>query len=189
MLRAEIRDPRGSGDHATAQELCGTDPGSLSPSWVPTCLPVHPLPPYAREETAPSRRPAAPCRRGTSSRRSPVCRHGRDRGGEGAALPGARPCSGELSRQRRAPRGPGGPGSDRPRPCHHLGRSGSAALPSRSPEPVCPGRPVRSARDAPGPGGGARDKVRAPTRPLSASRGQRVGFGSESPMRAAGAPR
>lgn len=164
------------------RNFAGQIPGpSLHPG-CRLCLPVHSLPPHAREETA-------PCRRGTSSRRSPVRRHGRDRRGEGAALPGARPCSGVLSRQRRAPRGPGGPGSDRPRPCHHLGRSGSAALPSRSPEPVCPGRPVRSARDAPGLGGGARDKVRAPTRPLSASRGQRVGFGSESPVRTAGEPR
>ena len=164
------------------RNFAGQIPGpSLHPG-CRLCLPVHSLPPHAREETA-------PCRRGSSSRRSPVRRHGRDRRGEGAALPGARPCSGVLSRQRRAPRGPGGPGSDRPRPCHHLGRSGSAALPSRSPEPVCPGRPVRSARDTPGLGGGARDKVRAPTRPLSASRGQRVGFGSESPVRTAGEPR
>ena len=182
MLRAEIRVQRGYGDHATTQELCGTDPGSQAPAWVPT-LPAGSLAASARAEET------APCRRGSSSRRSPVRRHGRDRRGEGAALPGARPCSGVLSRQRRAPRGPGGPGNGRPRPCHHLGRSGSAALPSRSPEPVCPGRPVRSARDAPGLGGGARDKVRAPTRPLSASRGQRVGFGSESPVRTAGEPR
>lgn len=136
MLRAEIR---GSGDHATAQELCGTHPGSLPPSWVPTCLPVHPLPPHSREETAPSRRPAASCRRGSSSRRSPVCHHRRDRGGEGAALPGARPCSGALSRQWRAPRGPGGPGSDRPRPCHTWAGAGRPPSPPGARSPSAPG--------------------------------------------------
>lgn len=66
--------------------------------------------------------------------------------------------------------------------------AGQQPSPSRSPEPVCLRWPVQRALDAPAPGGGARDKVRAPTRPLSGGRGQRVGFGSGSPVRAAREP-